>query len=153
MDELLIPLRVPAGWTVVTNMFYNLIPVVTQGEFVNRHLFSDDMLIIEQMRMPGLSDPRFILDLSWGPPGDPSGHYRLTLMHGDWDHVVCTVESRNSLDARKLIDHWLDVASQCMSLEEARLHLLGNPDHKKGSSILRKAVERIMIPLREAAGT
>jgi hypothetical protein len=58
----LVPLRIPAGWTVVVNSF-------APGER------SQDLL---QLRAGDL-----ILDLGWTPEGDANGRYRLELTEGD----------------------------------------------------------------------
>ena len=142
-DSTLIPLRIPSGWATVFNIFFHQVPRVEDGVFVNGHAFGEDLLSIEQVSV-GRGEPGFILDLGWYPPEEPEGRYRLTFLYESWEQVICSVESRDPLDIRALIDHWLDVAMSCDSAEEARKQLLGQPAREKGNPLLRKAARKAM---------
>lgn len=71
------PLRIPAGWTIHNNKFYEIDPDFDKSEDDKFwHLFESTLLwAICEHRYCGL-------DLSWSPMCSPSGRYIMTLV--DW---------------------------------------------------------------------
>lgn len=104
----LVPLRIPSGWAVTFNSFWEIDPVVQNGELVNADDFTQDLLVVERVVPPGTSWPPYILDLGWYPEAEPKGRYRLTLERRDTGEALKTVESRNREEIRETIDRWLD---------------------------------------------
>ncbi len=71
------PLRVPGGWIVARNHFFDVAPAdVLNGDQLG-FPFVEDIL---QLRNDQL---RMTLDLGWHPDGDPNGSFRLRLIQ--WD--------------------------------------------------------------------
>jgi hypothetical protein len=92
----LVPLRLPAGWTVVTNAFVELDDPSTLTEAERTAHLAQDLL---QLRAGDL-----ILDLGWVPDGDPNGHYRLELVRGNWDQTLLRLEHPSPAYMRDAID-------------------------------------------------
>lgn len=105
----LVPLRIPTGWAVTFNNFWEIEPLIKNGEFVNADDFTLDLLVVERIVPPGTSWPPYILDLGWYPEAVPSGHYRLVLRRRDAEGTLKTVESPNRGEIRETIDRWLNV--------------------------------------------
>jgi hypothetical protein len=80
MTPRLVPLRIPAGWTVVVNSFVEIDDPHALGQAERDALLSQDLL---QLRAGDL-----ILDLGWTPDGDADGAYRLELVRGDWEETL-----------------------------------------------------------------
>ncbi|HMV67561.1 MAG TPA: hypothetical protein PKA64_11980, partial [Myxococcota bacterium] len=99
----LMRLRVPTGWWLVRNELVDASPL---DPSVPRNTFSDTMLYAER-GVPHGRDDRFIVDVSWKPANDPSGHYKLTAVAGSWERVlgVFVTEDREAL--RAVLEAWL----------------------------------------------
>jgi hypothetical protein len=92
----LVPLRIPAGWTVVANTFAEIDdPRELSGDDQRAHLAQD----LLQLRAGEL-----ILDLSWVPEGDPEGRYRLELVRDNWNETLLRVENPRADFMRHAID-------------------------------------------------
>jgi hypothetical protein len=115
MDLKLVPLRIPTGWAVTWNTFYEVTPILEGNELVNAADFDEDLLQIESItfeeEMGRIEVEPYILDLGWYPAEDPNGAYTLTLLRGDWDHVLKTFTSRNIAEIQTTIDRWLEILS------------------------------------------
>jgi hypothetical protein len=92
----LVPLRIPAGWTVIVNSFAEIDDPRALTDAEREALLAQDLL---QLRAGEL-----ILDLGWSPEGDPSGRYRLELVRGDWDDTLLRVEHPSAEFMRNAID-------------------------------------------------
>ena len=114
----LVPLRIPSGWIVGKNGFYDVEPIVSSGLFKNADLFSEDMLFLRR-DVPAHWEDQYIVDLGWIPSRDPAGIYRLTLVIGSWDRVVRQFESRDRYEIQRTIDRWLDVLSSHSAVADA----------------------------------
>lgn len=116
MNELpepqLVPLRIPTGWSVVFNKFWEVDPIVENEKLVNYSDFTDNLLTISRVVPVDMSWPRFIIDLGWHPPETPQGFYRLTLIQGDYNSVLKEYETASRDDMRLKIEHWLAVLSK-----------------------------------------
>lgn len=106
-DILLQPLRVPTGWIVSWNQFYDvepdadlLIEGLPDGDIWE--LFLQDLL---QLKYPSSN---LILDLSWIPEADPNGSYHLKLIaNEDWEFPIATFQSRSKVEVVSKIDSLL----------------------------------------------
>jgi hypothetical protein len=118
-----VPLRIPTGWAVVWNTFFEGEPLIEAGVFVNAADFDEDLLRIESISFDGQrwhTDARsYIVDLGWYPTENPNGRYRLALLRGDWDHVLTTYESRDIREICDTIDRWLEVLTANWHDEDA----------------------------------
>lgn len=99
------PLRIPSGWKVITNSFYNIDPTwdikIINCDGVNIYdlYFTEDLFHAQQ------SNLGFAVDLGWYPDGDKNGKYRLLLIkveNGEeiedkfkWDCPIVDFESRS----------------------------------------------------------
>lgn len=122
----LVPLRIPSTWAVIYNAFGDEDPVVRDGAITNFGSFGEDLLSIERLQFNGADwvtvPDGYILDLGWYPDADPAGQYRLTLIRGDWDHVVGRFASRNRGEIRAAVERCLEwVSSDTGDEEIARL--------------------------------
>lgn len=94
-DLSLQPLRIPDGWTVEQNQFFELTPgteVHLEGVLGGDpwELFVEDMLQITHAKHD------YTLDLGWYPESDPRGRFRVVLIHReDWEKPHMKFESRD----------------------------------------------------------
>jgi hypothetical protein len=107
---------------VIHNTFRDEEPVIRDGKIVNFGSFGEDLLSIERLQQrDGLwvtAANGHALDLGWYPDADPRGAYRLTLIHGDWNHVVGTFVSRNRAEIASAVEHWLAWATEGLADDE-----------------------------------
>lgn len=76
------PFRIPAGWTVILNSFYDLDPgadvkVTGLPDEDPWELFTQDMLQL-QNALAGI-----VVDLGWVPEAAPDGAFQLSVVQGD----------------------------------------------------------------------
>lgn len=71
------PLRIPAGWMIAQNNFYDVAPNSVLNEGRLDFPFVQDILQLNNRHL------RMTLDLGWYPDGDPRGSFRLALIQ--WD--------------------------------------------------------------------
>lgn len=116
MTARLVPLRIPGSWAVLHNSFLDEDPTIHDGIIVNDASYNEDVLSIEHLcygEQGWQTDPRgLVLDLGWYPEADPNGRYRLTVLRGDWDHVLLRLESRDRDVIRTAIDSCLSLATE-----------------------------------------
>ncbi|HBE18110.1 MAG TPA: hypothetical protein DEG17_08440 [Cyanobacteria bacterium UBA11149] len=94
-DILLQSLRIPTGWTVDWNQFYDVEP---DADFLIEGLPNGDVweLFLQDLLQLKYSSSNLILDLSWIPEADPNGTYQLELiLNEDWVNPLITFQSRN----------------------------------------------------------
>ncbi len=119
----LVPLRVPTGWAIKFNKFWEIKPFIENGSFVNSEDFSEDLLSIERICPDNSNWPCFILDLGWYPAEDYYGYYKLDLIKGSSDNILRTFEAKNYNDIRETIEQWLDILSKYY-YDDSGIHLL-----------------------------
>ena len=106
-DVQLQALRIPTGWTVIWNQFYEVEPdadieIAGLPDGDVWELFLQDLLQLQN------GNRKLLLDLGWVPEANPQGRYKLTLVENeDWIHPVATYESRDKDDIVEQIDLWL----------------------------------------------
>lgn len=99
MTHKLQPLRIPIGWSVEYNDFH----AINQDDPVAWHWRKDTLLQLKHARRDRL------LDLSWHPPDDAEGRYRVRLFAGDFTGAELeTFESRDRLELVAAIERMLD---------------------------------------------
>jgi hypothetical protein len=112
----LVSLKIPGGWAVIHNSFGDEDLVVRNGAIVNDEFYNEDLLSIEHLQFNGTDwvteQKGHVLDLGWYPESDPQGHYRLTLLRGDWNNVVVQFESRDREKIRYVIERCFDLVTQ-----------------------------------------
>ena len=118
--NLVVSLRIPTGWWVAKNDFYDLSPEVLDGNLSPAGVFVQDILSIERWRggTPVSPEQDFVLDLGWYPDGDPEGRYRLVLLRKNWDHVLQTFESRDRYAIQRTLDRWLELCNAATGLDQ-----------------------------------
>jgi hypothetical protein len=100
----LVPLRIPAGWTVQQNKFTE----VNSKEFISEDYryvweFDEDILLLSY------SDPNYSLDLGWYPSFNPEGAYCLRLIKDcDWENPVEIFSSRVIDEIKTMIETYLE---------------------------------------------
>src|SRR5262245_44627611 len=111
-------LRIPTGWRIVTNSFYEIDPVVEDGVLEHADEFSSGMLYMERC-VPGQEEKRFLLDLSWIPYRNPEGKYRVTVALDDFEHELKVFESRSRAEVQQKIEEYLSLIASEINLEDA----------------------------------
>ncbi|MFJ3099225.1 hypothetical protein [Streptomyces hydrogenans] len=110
----LMPVRVPAGWAVVFNLFIEFpIDQPPTSEEYEAYL-GEDILSLQRV---GVNDGRWevagdVIDLGWYPGEDPSGVYRLCLVRDRWKDVPVTFEHRDCYVIQKALDTLLRMLSE-----------------------------------------
>jgi hypothetical protein len=105
------PLRIPAGWNVVSNNFFDVEP--GDNIYINGlpdgdiwELFLQDMLLLRDERN------QLLLDLGWQPEADPNGNYSLILIKNeDWSNPIASHESQSKSEIVDKINSWLSITS------------------------------------------
>jgi hypothetical protein len=111
---------------VTWNTFFEVEPVIEAGTFVNAEDFGEELLRLERLALEEgvwrTAGDHYVLDLGWSPAESPNGSYRLSLLRGNWEHVLKTYENRNVANVRDMIEHWLSVLSA--NWHDSDAHLL-----------------------------
>jgi len=81
-EDLLMELRIPPGWAVCYNRFYDVDPVLNdEGEIENWGCFTQDLLQLARMEVNDagwcLKETAILIDLGWYPDGEAEGEYAL----------------------------------------------------------------------------
>ena len=110
VDAELQPLRLPGGWEVRWNSFFDIEPdALSRDRFLM--LFDEDMLLLRS------NDGRIIIDLGWYGEQD-DGRYRLDATpcsesgDQDWRNLLRTFSSRSKAEIVATLEQWvLDLPS------------------------------------------
>ena len=101
------PLRIPSGWTVDFNDFYEVEPTFKTYDD-SAWNFKEDMLQIKHERF------RLLVDLGWYPTARSTGGFGLRLLHflgedkgADWENPIEFVQTRSKRKVVKVIEDWL----------------------------------------------
>lgn len=99
-------LRIPTGWVVGLNKFYEIEPTkMDENDILSLLDFTEDILQITHKHED------IIVDLGWYPDMDPKGNFRLVLIKNqDWQNPIEIFESRSSEEVRDKIDDFLETA-------------------------------------------
>lgn len=114
--ETLMSLKIPAGWAVTYNQFFDLSIEDKALPPEDLELFGEDILQIESMILENgawiLPLEHFLIDLGWYPEADPKGHYKLLLVLVDstkskkWKELR-TFRSKDRFEVRDMLEYWL----------------------------------------------
>jgi len=115
----LMRIRVPQGWAVLDNKFYDVTPEIDgESDFIRNWSegFIEDVLWIQECRSDthgGYRLPKypfFSIDLSWLPDSRINGNYyaKLSRCEGEDTIEVELFESTSRLEVRTRIEFWLD---------------------------------------------
>jgi len=104
---LLMPLRIPSGWKVFFNIFFDTDPIVENDEFVNFDEFTEDLLSIVRDWVEAPLRHHYAIDLGWYPSESFPGSYRLSLINLDNGAILRVYESVDREKIRQAIEEWL----------------------------------------------
>lgn len=118
MDKIqLMPLRIPEGFAVCYNKFYDIEPIKSEEPdnlIENWGYFTQDILQILKMDLQKgvwyIPKEHLIIDLGWYPDSSPNGMYGLELSVVREDHswdIIEQKESRDRFEIRDTIERWL----------------------------------------------
>ncbi|WP_143288153.1 hypothetical protein [Calothrix rhizosoleniae] len=106
-DLKLYPLRIPTGWKVTHNRFYEFDPhqnPTLEGVYQDNPwlVFVENLLQLQHTPYP------FLIDLGWYPEADPKGNFRLSLIKNqDWNQPLRIYESKSGSAIVEKIEDWL----------------------------------------------
>ena len=97
-------LRIPTGWVVSQNKFYEIEPIEVDPNDTLLWLdFTQDILQIQHKH------ESIIIDLGWYPDMDPKGNFRLVLIKNlDWQNPIETFETRSAEEVKNKIEYFLE---------------------------------------------
>ncbi|WP_272039132.1 hypothetical protein [Paenibacillus sp. JJ-100] len=112
----LIPLKIPAGYAITYNKFYDVEPIRNKDEddFIeNWGYFTEDLLQIVKMKIqkgnwyvPERED-KLLFDLGWYPDSDINGQYVLQLVDENW-YEIKSISSRDRLIIKETLEAWME---------------------------------------------
>lgn len=112
----LIPLKIPAGYAITYNKFYDVEPIRSKDEddFIkNWGYFTEDLLQIVKMKIqkgnwyvPERED-KLLFDLGWYPDSDINGQYVLQLVDGNWNEIK-SISSTNRFIIKETLEAWME---------------------------------------------
>lgn len=112
----LMQLKIPAGYAVTYNKFYDVAPLLSEGNdtFIeNWGFFTEDLLQIVKLRLhkgkwyiPEREDT-ILFDLGWYPDSDINGHYHLQLVDGDWNDIK-SISSKDRFWIKETLEEWME---------------------------------------------
>lgn len=110
-EPLLQPLRIPTGWHVAYNQFFDVDPDLSVEAYSGVWWdFKEDMLQLTH------SHYRVLVDLGWYPEHQPEGSFKLVLiqltddkedMPEAWSHPIATYRSQSRQTIVATIEAWL----------------------------------------------
>lgn len=111
----LMRMRLPMGWSVNYNKFYDIEPFIKNGELLNEEFYTENLLFLKKMSLIQndwqIPNEGFAIDLGWYPEFNPKGMYRAVFAQydyeGRWDEIY-TFQSTNRYDIVETIETWLD---------------------------------------------
>jgi hypothetical protein len=105
MDQL-IRFRIPSGWAVKANQFFDTEPIFKDGILINSEDFTEDALWLDQLIYDGetwTDNQGLTIDLGWyGNIG-----YRLVAFRGSWDNIMASFRSKDRFEVRDILENWL----------------------------------------------
>lgn len=103
------PLRIPSGWIMEGNSFYEIDPCFETYNDASWN-FSEDMLVLINKQA------KVVVDLGWYPEFKANGAYRLLAvkffsnkdkMCSSWDHPLKEIRTRSRQEVVAAIEEWL----------------------------------------------
>ncbi|AFY34651.1 hypothetical protein [Calothrix sp. PCC 7507] len=104
-DIELVSLRIPTGWIVRWNIFFDVEPVIENGKIIDNYNDSEDLLWLQSYIPEDKKEhwQEWHIDLGWYH----NEAFRLVLFEHDRDHVIKTFESQSIGDIQEKINEWL----------------------------------------------
>ena len=130
----LIALKIPNGWAVSDNKFYDVEPTFDQDGFIENWYegFTDDVLLISECKVldnGNLGIPQsdyFIIDISWLPESTIKGCYVATLnwyTDEEWNKIE-SISSKDRHLIKEKIEYWMmDVFQNYHEYQERMMNL------------------------------
>ncbi|NEZ41941.1 hypothetical protein GQA12_10290 [Paenibacillus alvei] len=112
----LMQLKVPAGYAVTYNKFYDIDPVLSEGNdylIENWGFFTEDLLQIVKLKIHNgkwyipESEDTLLFDLGWYPDSDINGHYHLRLVDGKWNEMK-SISSKDRFLIKVAFEEWME---------------------------------------------
>ena len=111
----LIPLRIPQGWTVLENSFYDDEEIIIgkDGWIENYLAHKEDILCIQKSTYNNekgyfIDMDNYTIDLGWYPDMDPKGAYKLVLLKSSWDNRLLEFKSKDKEEIKRVLEACLD---------------------------------------------
>ena len=116
MHKQLMPLKIPSGWSVEENSFFNIAPKSDEDFMANSGCFTEDLLWIQEIEFRGdrgwiSKQDGLSIDLGWYPDSDVDGCYSLHLLRNSWDDIIFNQKTKDRYLIQALIDQILFLAS------------------------------------------
>ncbi|SCY87165.1 hypothetical protein SAMN05720606_11113 [Paenibacillus polysaccharolyticus] len=112
----LIQLKVPAGYAVVYNKFYDVEPILSEDsdDFIeNWGFFTEDLLQIIKLKIkkgkwyvPEREDT-ILFDIGWYPDSNINGEYSLQLVDGEWNEIK-SISSKDRFVIKEVLEEWME---------------------------------------------
>jgi len=113
----LMELRIPQGFAIYYNRFYDVEPIsdLNEDDFLtNWTFFTQDLLQISKMELekgswnvPKDENRRIHIVLGWYPDSRASGEYGLAITNGKWDTLM-EISSRDRFEIKQTLEKWLE---------------------------------------------
>ncbi|MFC5530173.1 hypothetical protein [Cohnella yongneupensis] len=110
----IMPLRIPAGYAITYNKFYDIDPIIDERDkdrLSNSYYFTEDILQIHTMVVIDGNwvvpeKEKFIIDLGWYPECTSDGDYKLVVVDDHWNEIR-SLRSRDRLKIKDTLETWL----------------------------------------------
>ncbi|EPY06219.1 hypothetical protein PAALTS15_15906 [Paenibacillus alvei TS-15] len=112
----LMQLKVPAGYAVTYNKFYDIDPILSEGNdylIENWGFFTEDLLQIVKLKINNgkwyipENEDALLFDLGWYPDSDINGHYHLQLVDGKWNQIK-SISSKDRFLIKVALEEWME---------------------------------------------
>ncbi|GAV16109.1 hypothetical protein RQP50_09035 [Paenibacillus sp. chi10] len=109
-------LKVPAGYAVTYNKFYDIDPMLSEGNdylIENWGFFTEDLLQIVKLKINNgkwyipENEDVLLFDLGWYPDSDINGHYHLQLVDGQWNQIK-SISSKDRFLIKVALEEWME---------------------------------------------
>ena len=107
----LTPFQITNTWIIIYNTFWEIDPVIENGEFINAAYFGENLLRIEMQIWTDPKWPSFYIHLGWYPSQDVEGSYQITLGIQGKDETLKTYSSKARLKIVDKLEQWLQIAA------------------------------------------
>lgn len=117
----LVPLRIPKGWAVLDNKFYDVDPKLDEDGFIINweEGFMDDVLWITECKLldsgkMGMPESNcFSIDLGWYPESTIKGGYSVSLFLDSKDRIeIDSYSNQNRFLIKDKIEFWMKDISE-----------------------------------------
>lgn len=111
----LMQLRIPTGYAVTYNKFYDVDPISqADSDFIeNWECFTEDLLQIVKIGIKNGAwyvpdrEKRLLFDLGWYPDSSIDGQYTLEVVDGEWN-VFKSISTKDRKVIKEKLEEWLE---------------------------------------------